>query len=347
MRRAGQAVTVLCILALVVALCGCGGSGGPGGPADSVAKKPVPPDPPPEPTDACIAFNQDDIIYTMDENGQGLTALTGRRDSSIAPCWRTLGGEKKIVFLSDRTSPEGEYQIWQMDADGGNVQQLTNEANCKHEFVACSLDGTRIAMVRNYFYEAGTDGLYVWNCDPGTDPEFLTKNWVNLGCKPSWSPDGSYLTYATQCGGQQRIHILPSSGGPYVLDALGLGHDPEDPNIPVSPGCYMIAEDAVTPDWSPVGNIIAFRRQSEDDIFAITVSRSGDDWVPGAEFPITTDGSSPASNGMPSWSPNASAIAFQRYVDGKKPAWWIATINADGSNLTLLEKGGNPDWLAD
>jgi hypothetical protein len=109
----------------------------------------------------------------------------------------------------------------------------------------------------------------------------------------------------------------------------------------------MIAEDAMTPDWSPVGNIIAFRRQSADDVYKVTVSRSGDDWVPGAESPITTDGSGSASNGKPSWSPDASAIAFQRYVDGKKPAWWVATIGVDGSNLTLLEKGANPDWLAD
>lgn len=48
-----------------------------------------------------------------------------------------------------------------------------------------------------------------------------------------------------------------------------------------------------------------------------------------------------------SWSPDAAVVALQRYVDGRKPAWRVAMIGVDGSNLILLEKGRNPDWLVD
>ncbi len=59
-------------------------------------------------------------IYTISEAGK-MTRLTEDSGADLFPAWSADGS--KIVFASDR---DGDFDIYVMDADGGNVQQLTN-----------------------------------------------------------------------------------------------------------------------------------------------------------------------------------------------------------------------------
>jgi Tol biopolymer transport system component len=75
-----------------------------------------------------IAFesNRDgnDEIYTMNADSSGVTRLTNSSGADNYPTWSPDG--TKIAFASNR---DGDYEIYVMDsADGGNVQQLTDNS---------------------------------------------------------------------------------------------------------------------------------------------------------------------------------------------------------------------------
>jgi len=98
----------------------------------------------------------DRAIFTVDADGGGLTTVfdvPGAYDS--APAWSPDG--RHIAFESnaniDGANPEGDLEIWTMDADGSDVRQLTHNA-LHDEGPAWSPDrGRKIA------YTSGPDNL--------------------------------------------------------------------------------------------------------------------------------------------------------------------------------------------
>lgn len=71
-------------------------------------------------------------IWVMDANGGNPTQISmgTEKFNDIDPRWSPDG--TKIVFASDRGKVKGRnnYDIWLMDADGGNVTQLTTNSSC-------------------------------------------------------------------------------------------------------------------------------------------------------------------------------------------------------------------------
>ena len=70
-------------------------------------------------------------IYVMDADGENLQRLTNNRNNDWDPSWSPDG--EQIVFFSNRDGhfrddiPDtSTYEIYVMDADGGNPQNLTN-----------------------------------------------------------------------------------------------------------------------------------------------------------------------------------------------------------------------------
>ena len=89
------------------------------------------------------------------------------------------------------------------------------------------------------------------------------------------------------------------------------------------------------PDWSPNGQEIAFRRDT--DIYVLEL-RSG-------ETRRLTN--APPLNQMPAWSPNGKQLAFMSTRDGYPS---VFVMNADGSgqrNLTPKNAGDrDADWIS-
>ena len=60
-------------------------------------------------------------IRVEDMDSKAVTCLTDFTSNSLSPKWSADG--KKIYFLSDRS---GKMQVWEMNASGGDVRQLSD-----------------------------------------------------------------------------------------------------------------------------------------------------------------------------------------------------------------------------
>ena len=222
------------------------------------------------------------------------------------------GRNGKIVFTSYRDG--GSPEIYTMEADGSNVQRLTNNPGFDLS-PKWSPDGSRIAFVS---IRDNNVGIYVMNAD-GSNQTRLTNN-PGGDESPEWSPDGTRIVFTSNRGGDNRDI--------YVINADGSNQT----RLTNSPGIDG------SPRWSPDGTRIVFHRISSS--------------VPGDIYVMNADGSNQRqlinSGYSPRWSPDSSRIAFQSYRHGNSE---IYVINADGSNQTRLtnnpEDDESPEWSPD
>jgi Tol biopolymer transport system component len=200
-----------------------------------------------------IAFESDRSgsfqIYTMDPNGDRVTQITTGQGPNRFPAWSPDG--KKIAFEADRAggtqiyaiaidtrresrltdgwykstlpnwSPDGRkiaftanklgWGVYLLDLGDRTIQRLDHEGgSCRPHF---SPDGKKIAFV-----SAKADGkgdIWIMNAD-GTGKTRLTVTGETYDYYPTWSPDGSYLAYAStpdKKRGPWNLYIIPAGGG--------------------------------------------------------------------------------------------------------------------------------------
>jgi len=105
----------------------------------------------------------------------------------VQPVSMTPPNYGKIVF----TSLRDEWNIYVMDADGQNVQQLTHGTAVDGE-PAWSPDGTKIAFGRGY--GEGKPEIYVMESDGSNQVNLTNNSYWDL--YPSWSPDGKKIAFS-------------------------------------------------------------------------------------------------------------------------------------------------------
>ena len=149
-------------------------------------------------------------IYTMDADGKNVRRLTDALGYDGGPFFSRDG--KRIVYrahhpqtpeqiarykqlLAENVIEPGRFEVWVMDADGGNKRQVTDlgVASFAPYFLP---DGRRIIFSSNHPNPRGRDfNLFVINAD-GTGLEQITFNETFDGF-PMFSPDGRRLVFAS------------------------------------------------------------------------------------------------------------------------------------------------------
>ena len=152
-------------------------------------------------------------IYVMDADGGNQHRLTNNLTEDEYPAWSPDG--RRIAFSARRDGHfENEfgitYEIYVMDADGGNEQRLTeNRNNDWHS--SWSPDGQRIAFASDRKGDVVNWDIYMMDADGG-NPQNLTENRV-YDSSPSWSPDGKRIAFMSNRAGNTEIYVIDADGG--------------------------------------------------------------------------------------------------------------------------------------
>ena len=127
-------------------------------------------------------------IFEADPDGGSLKNLTKAEGYDAEGSYSADG--KQIVFCSKR---DGSLNLYIMDADGGNVRQLTKTKDCYNGGPFFSPDGKKV-IFRSDRKEKDRLQLYVINSD-GTGEKALTDNdkWVYWA--PFWYKDNRHIIY--------------------------------------------------------------------------------------------------------------------------------------------------------
>jgi Tol biopolymer transport system component len=275
-----------------------------------------------------IAFDSDrdggdTDVWTMRPNGGKLVNLTADSDAFDGmSSWRADG--RKLVFVSDRSTaanPEGDTEIFVMNADGSNQQQITFNA-LDEEFPAWSPDGRSLVVARDLdpIADQFDEDLFTMEAD-GANEQNLTNTPGVDEIEPSWSPAGHSIAFVSDRDGDEEIYTMrPDGTGVRQLTVNALGE--------------------AFPDWSPDGRLIAFHSgpRFEFNLYDVyTMPADGGD-----RTPLTTHA---GFDGFPVWSPDGRQLAF---TSGRDDNGEIYTMRADGSHERNQTRDAAldiaPDW---
>jgi beta propeller repeat protein len=244
-------------------------------------------------------------VYVMNLDGTGQTRLTSNSQADVYPAWSPNG--TKIAFMSTR---EGNEKLFVMNTDGTGQTRITNDtANSTNPNWAP--DGSKIA------FRSDRDGnyeIYVMNPD-GTNQVRLTNNSSNpipssrYNMYPTWSPDGSKITFMSTRDGDYNIYIMNPDG----TNQTRLTNNP--------------ASDT-RPDWSPDGSKIVFCSSRDGNSEIYTMNPDGT-----RQTRITNN---PALESTPFWgAPPMLAAGFTvNATAGTAPLAVAFTDSSFGNNIT-------------
>jgi Tol biopolymer transport system component len=222
----------------------------------------------------------------------------------------------------------------------GAVRQVTR-ADANDQMPAFSPDGRRIVFLR-----ASVEDLFVVNID-GTGLQNLTNDSTAIETDPSWSPNGSRISYT-------RSGCAPGSneGGVcvWVMNADGSGKTlltPEE-TLPECPDLIGASHrrHSEQPSWSPNSSQIAYAGTFN----SCSQSGGSDIWVMNADGTGKRNliGDSHTRDVQPSWSPDGTRIAFVSDRERTDTAYEIWTVSPAGGGLTRLTNDNSqdqdPDW---
>lgn len=156
-------------------------------------------------------------IYEANPDGTKLKALTSG-PAYHAECAYSPDG-KKIVYASNES---GSMNLYIMNSDGSNQQQITHTEEVYNGGPFFSPDGSKI-IFRSDREHPNMLQIYLINLENGEEQQLTNNRAVNWA--PYWHPDGDKIAFTTSVHGHDRYEIylmhLPSGLFQRITDNPG------------------------------------------------------------------------------------------------------------------------------
>lgn len=256
-------------------------------------------------------------LFLIDSDGENLRRITNYSSITLSPAWHPSG--EKIAFTSYK---DGEQRIYELDLRTRRERALPAVRDGGYITPEYAPDGQTIA----FSVSGGTrSGLFSYNWERDCCLAHLSggPRWDDLS--PSYSPDGRRMVFNTNRFGTQvpQIMLMPAQGG----DAETL-----------SPYEYGRGGYYSAPEWSPVGDLVAFHGAIRRGTYHILVADLRDG---GRRLrQLTWEG----NNEDPSWAPDGRHLVF---VGERRWGYGLFVVDvATGKLRTLLEgrRATVPSW---
>ena len=220
------------------------------------------------PDGSWVVFDLLGHIYRMPITGGTATVLTQNSGVALNMQPRISPDGRTIAFITDR---RGQYNLWVMDADGGNPRAVFTDLNATAFEPAWTPDG-RFIVVRKGGRGGGegappAGGLWMYHKDGGSGVPLVAAGTGGVNGAPAWpsiSADGKHLYYQVSMnvdpreplGGSQQLRRFTFADGE-VLDITN-GETGDAAASRFSSG------GGAAPEISPDGRWLAFARHIPD-----------------------------------------------------------------------------------
>ena len=232
--------------------------------------------------------------------GQPPRQLTLSGISNAEPRWSPDG--QTIAYTANLA--EGRYELYLMNADGGNPRRLLKQNFAYNWGASWSPDGAQILFASN---QSGMSQLYVVGLD-GESPRQLTFEGNNfLGV---WSPDGKRIAFTSDRSGSGDNEI-------YVMNADGSQVEQLTDN----------EVDDAAPAWSPDGRYLAYHSY-EQGVFNIYLY----EFATRRARALTREA---LATRFPTWSPDGRYVLCGQQL-GEKEFQGLVIRVADGQIVERL-----------
>ncbi len=251
-------------------------------------------------------------LAIMDQDGGNLHTISDGRYLVLTP--RFSNNLQKISYLSYE---DGVPQVYILNIETGE-NHLIGAFDGMTFAPRFSPDDKKIIF--SYEFD-GASNIYVKNLtmSPSDDLGMALTSGKDINTSPCYSPDGSFITFASDRSGTQQIYVMDSNGKNPKRISYGNG-------------------EYSTPVWSPRGDYIAFTKQSDNRFYIGIVKPDGsDERLLSQSF--LDEG--------PTWSPNGRVIAFFRQPTADDPDLSLWTVDITGNFLRKIPTpihGSDPAW---
>ncbi len=246
----------------------------------------------------------------MDQDGFGARTLTKGNEILLTP--RFSPNSQEITYAAIGTEAS---RVYLYNIDTGQKEIVGDFPNMSFA-PRFSPDGQKVVM--SLQSEDGRNSN-IFEMDLRSKQMRQVTNVDAINTAPSYSPDGSQITFESDRGGTQQVYVMGSDGSNQNRISFGKGR-------------YS------TPVWSPDGKWIAFTKQGESK-FAIGVMNPD-----GSGERILTEG---RHNEGPTWSPNSRVVMFFRESGGATGGPQLYSVDISGYNeqeVPTPEFSSDPAW---